>query len=64
MSAYIHRKVHVFYYRKVYIHIKNYLKYSAMAGPIPKNDFKIIKIRKLYIYIRNHIFVRAIIEKL
>jgi len=47
-----------------YIHIKNYLKYSAMAGPIPKNDFKIIKITKLNIYIRNHIFVRAIIEKL
>jgi len=35
-----------------------------MAGcPIPKNDFK-ITVRKLNIHIRNHIFVRAIIEKL
>ena len=35
-----------------------------MAGcPIPKNNGK-ITVRKLNIYIRNHIFVRAIIEKL
>ena len=34
-----------------------------MAGcPISKNDCK-ITVRKLNIHIRNHIFVRAIIEK-